>query len=98
MTRIPIDPGPLEVLLTDPAVTAIYLDSETVRYEKAGTTHTSGVRFESDGQRRQVIESIVAACGVVLTADHPAVDGVLSDGTRVCATFAPLSMVLHKRD
>lgn len=97
MTHIPIDPGPLEALLTDPAVTAIYVDSKSVRFEKAGNTHNSGIHFESDRQRQHVIESIVAACGAVLTADNPVMDGVLSDGTRVHATFAPRSIALHKR-
>ena len=96
MTHIPLDLGPLEPLLADPAVTAIYIDADSLRFEKAGTTQTSGLRFESDSQRRQVIESIVAACDAQLAAASPIVDGALADGTRVHATFAPLHLALRK--
>lgn len=96
MTHVPLDLGPLEPLLADPAVTAIYIDEDSLRFDKAGAAHTSGLRFDSDSQRRQVIESIVAACGALLAAASPEVDGVLADGTRVHATFAPLHLALHK--
>ena len=95
MTHVPLDLGPLEPLLADPAVTAIYIDEDSIRVEKAGTAQTSGLRFDSDTQRRQVIESIVAACGAQLAAASPEVEGVLTDGTRVHATFTPLRLALH---
>jgi pilus assembly protein CpaF len=97
MTHLPINAGPLEPLLADAGVTAIYLDEEAIRYEKAGVMHTSDIQFESDDQRRQVIGSIVSAGGATLSASNPVVDCVLGDGTRVHAEYAPLSLSLHKR-
>lgn len=91
------DTGPLEPLLADAGVTAIYIDEASIRYEKAAATHISDIRFESADQRRQVIESIVSAGGATLSADHPSVDGALADGTRVHAVYAPLSLSLHKQ-
>jgi type IV secretory pathway ATPase VirB11/archaellum biosynthesis ATPase len=50
MTVSPIKFGPLESLLADPVITAIYIDSQNVRYTKAGQTLASDIVFESDVQ------------------------------------------------
>ncbi len=96
MSQPPINVGPLEPLLADSAITAIHLDTDAIRYEKAGVTHSSNITFESENQRRQVIESIVAAGGGVVSPENPQVDCVLSDGTRVQAHYEPLSVSLYK--
>lgn len=96
MTFNSIDVGPLEPLLADADITAIFLDSDAVRYEKYGVMHISDIRFESDNQRRQVIEGIVVAGGEMLSVDNPKVFCILSDGTRVQAYYEPLSLSLHK--
>lgn len=98
MTNLPIDVGPLEVLLADPAITTIFIDGHDVRYSRNGLTQASEITFENDAQRWQVIESIVSACGETLSADHPTVDCTLADGTRVHAEYAPLSLSLHKQE
>jgi pilus assembly protein CpaF len=97
MTNFPMKAGPLEALLADPAITAIYIDGQGVRYSKHGLTQMSEIAFENVAQRWQLIESIVRACGETLSADHPTVDCTLTDGTRVHAEYAPLSLSLHKR-
>lgn len=89
--------GPLEPLLTDPEITAIYIDAQGVRYSKNGLNQMSEITFENDAQWWQLIESIVRACGITLSADHPTVDSTLMDGTRVEAVYTPLSLSLHKR-
>lgn len=97
MIDLPMNLGPLEALLADPAITAIFIDGQGVRYSKNGLTQASDIAFENDAQRWQVIESIVSACGQTLTADHPTIECTLTDGTRVHAEYAPLSLSLHKR-
>ncbi len=97
MTDNPIDVSLLEPLLADPATTSISIDGQGVRYTKNGLTQTSEITFESETQRWQVIGSVLAVCGETFSADHPKVDCTLTDGTRVHAEYAPLSLSLHKR-
>jgi Flp pilus assembly CpaF family ATPase len=94
--RTPIDVGPLDPLLADPAITAIYLDEAGVRFTKDGITQFSAVDFVNSDHRRQVIENMLAACGETLSSDHDRVDCVLADGTRVHAEYAPLAVSLTK--
>lgn len=96
MPHPPSDLGPLEPLLADSAITAVYITAHAIRYEKDGVMHTSAIMFESDAQRRDIIESIVAAGGASLSPANPVVDCVLTDGTRVHATYHPLELTLHK--
>jgi pilus assembly protein CpaF len=97
MTDLPMNLGPLDALLADSAITAIYIDGQGVRYSKHGLTQMSEITFENDVQRWQVIESVVSACGETLSADHPTVDCTLTDGTRVHVVYMPLSLSLHKQ-
>lgn len=95
MTHLQMNVGPLEPLLSNAAITAIHIRT-TIHYEKSGATHSSDLQFSSDNQRWQVINSIVRAGGMTLSADNPVVDCVLADGTQVHAEYEPLSMSLRK--
>ena len=97
MTANPIEVGVLEALLTDPDITAIYVDEAAIRYEKDAQTHSADLTFEDAAQRQAVVESIVQAGGKTLSAAAPVVDCVLEDGTRVHAEYAPLQLTLHKK-
>jgi Flp pilus assembly CpaF family ATPase len=97
MSRTPIEVGILEVLLTDPDITAIYVDETFIRYEKGAQTQRTDLTFVDAAQRQQVIESIVQAGGKTLSAAIPTVDCVLDDGTQVHAEYAPLLLTLHKK-
>lgn len=96
MSHSPINVGPLSQLLDDDAITAIHITKDIVDYEKAGVIHSSDIKFESDYQRRQIIESIVVAGGEILSPNKPVADCVLADGTQVHAEFNPLSLSLRK--
>ncbi|MBK8020602.1 MAG: hypothetical protein IPK19_04010 [Chloroflexi bacterium] len=87
---------PLEPLLADASVTAIHIREDGIHYGQAGVLRTSEIRFESDAQRRQIVNAIVRAGGAVLSADHPVADCILTDGTRVHAQYQPLSISLYK--
>lgn len=96
MANNAIDAGPLEPLLADAAVTAIFIDDRAIRFEKDGATQTSDISFENDAQRWQFIMGVLEACGLVLTPDQPTADGVLADGTQVSAQYVPLTLSLRK--
>lgn len=97
MTDLSMNMGPLESLLADPDITTIHIDGQGVRYSRNSQAQTSEITFENDAHRWQVLASIVSACGETLSAVHPTVDCTLTDGTRVHAEYAPLSLSLHKR-
>jgi len=83
-------------LLNDEDITAIHITEDMVNYEKAGVIYSSDIRFESEHQQRQIIESIVVAGGEILSPNKPVADCVLADGTQVHAEFNPLSLSLRK--
>src|SRR5689334_146160 len=97
MSTKPLDVGILEVLLTDPDITAIHVDETSIRYEKVAQTYPTHLSFVDAAQRQHVIENIVGAGGKTLSAAIPVVDCVLDDGTQVHAEYAPLLLTLHKR-
>ena len=97
MSTKPIDVGILEVLLSDPDITAIHVDETSIRYEKVAQTHRTDLTFVDAAHRQHVIESIVQAGGKTLSAAIPMVDCVLDDGTQVHAEYAPLLLTLHKK-
>ena len=97
MSTKPIDVGILEVLLTDPDITAIHGDETSIRYEKVAQTHRTDLTFVDAAHRHHVIESIVQAGGKTLSVALPMVDCVLDDGTQVHAEYAPLLLSLHKK-
>lgn len=96
MSNLSINIGPLALLLADSAITAIHITENAIRYEKVGITSYSDIKFESNHQRRQVIESIVEAGGEALSPEKPLIDCVLADGTQVRAEYNPLSLSLRK--
>jgi Flp pilus assembly CpaF family ATPase len=96
MSHSPINIGPLSQLLDDEAIIAIHITEDMVNYEKAGVIHSSDIKFESDDQRSQIIDSIVTAGGGILSPNRPVVDCILVDGTQVHAEFHPLSLSLRK--
>ena len=97
MSKKQLDIGVLEVLLTDPDITAIHVDETSIRYEKVAYTHQTDLTFVDAAQRQNVIESIVQAGGKTLSATIPMVDCILDDGTQVHAEYAPLSLTLRKK-
>ena len=97
MSAQPIDVGVLEVLLTEPDITAILVDETSIRYEKVAQTHRTDLTFVDSAQRQHVVESIVRAGGKILSAAIPTVDCVLEDGTQVHAEYAPLLLTLRKK-
>ena len=85
--------GPLEDLISDPAVTDILVNNKDQIYmEKLGKLELCKKRFVSNEQVRQIIERIIAPLGRRVDESVPMVDGRLSDGSRVNAIIPPLSL------
>lgn len=85
--------GPLEDLLSDPAVTEIMVNGyKKIFIEKSGKLTLSPVTFTSNLHLRNVIERIVTPLGRRIDERTPFVDARLKDGSRVNAIIEPLSI------
>jgi pilus assembly protein CpaF len=85
--------GPLEGLMTDPAITEIMVNGPKAIYvERAGKLTLTSKRFTSGQQLRLVIERIIAPLGRRLDESVPMVDARLPDGSRVNAIIEPLAI------
>ena len=85
--------GPLEELLSDPAVTEVMVNgSDQIFCERSGKIQLSPVTFTSNQQLRNVIERIVTPLGRRIDEKTPYVDARLQDGSRVNAVIEPLSI------
>lgn len=85
--------GPIEPLLSDPAVTEVMVNgSRQIYVEKGGKLHLTGKRFMGDEQVRTAIERIVHPLGRRIDESSPMVDARLKDGSRVNAVIPPLSL------
>ncbi|MDI6780983.1 MAG: ATPase, T2SS/T4P/T4SS family [bacterium] len=85
--------GPLEMLLADPEITEIMVNSrDHIFIESGGKLTRSAKTFFSDEQVRSVIERIVAPLGRRIDESSPMVDARLHDGSRVNAVIPPLAL------
>ncbi len=85
--------GPLEVLLHDPEITEIMINSARQIYvEQKGKLSLSPVTFESNDQLMQVIDRIVSTIGRRVDESSPMVDARLKDGSRVNVIIPPLAL------
>ena len=85
--------GPLEALLDDDSVTEIMVNGpEKVYVERGGRLELSDCQFSDDESVLAVIERIIAPLGRRCDESQPYVDARLSDGSRVNAIIAPLSL------
>ncbi len=85
--------GPLEPLLTDPTVADILVNSSSdVFVERGGRLERTAVQFDDDQHLMTLIERIVSRVGRRIDESSPMVDARLSDGSRVNAIIAPLSV------
>jgi pilus assembly protein CpaF len=85
--------GPLEVLLEDPTVSDILVNSHRQIYvERRGKLEQTEQCFRDDQHLREVIEKIVSAVGRRIDESSPMVDARLPDGSRVNAIVPPLAI------
>ena len=85
--------GPLEVLLRDPNVSDILVNSaKHVFIERDGKLEETNVTFRDDKHLMQIIERIVSAVGRRIDESSPMVDARLQDGSRVNVIIPPLAL------
>ncbi len=88
--------GPLESLLADSAITAIHITPTKIEYHKNGQVHVSQDTFQDESEFHQIIGVILQSANQSISAENSPVNCVLSDGTKVHATYTPLFMSLTK--
>jgi pilus assembly protein CpaF len=85
--------GPLEELLSDPAVEEVMVNgAESVFVERWGRIEPAETRFEDEEELRNSIERILAPLGRRVDELSPMVDARLADGSRVNVVIPPLAV------
>jgi pilus assembly protein CpaF len=85
--------GPLEVLLKDPTISDILVNTHKHVYiERGGLLERTSVQFRDEMHLRQIIDRIVSAVGRRVDESSPMVDARLPDGSRVNAIIPPLAL------
>ena len=85
--------GPLEPLLSDPAVDEIMVNGPGEVYvERRGRLRRTGVSFAGDGELMHAIERVLAPLGRRVDEASPLCDARLPDGSRVNVVIPPLSL------
>ena len=85
--------GPLEPLLSDPAVDEVMVNGPGEVYvERRGRIERTGVRFGSEAALMHAIERILAPLGRRVDEAAPLCDARLPDGSRVNVVIPPLSL------
>jgi len=86
--------GPLEEFLADPDITEIMVNGPSkIFVEKKGKLTLSGKTFMNNDSVLSIIERIVSPIGRRVDESQPYVDARLTDGSRVNAVIAPLSLI-----
>src|SRR4030095_2880574 len=85
--------GPLEPLLSDPAISDILVNRhDQVYIEREGRLEETQLVFRDDAHVMQIIERIVSSVGRPIREWSPRVDARLADGSRVNAVTPPLAL------
>src|SRR5262245_45721117 len=85
--------GPLDPLMTDPAITDILVNGpHSVYVERHGKLELTNVRFYDDAHVLQIIQRVAARVGRRADEMTPMLDARLEDGSRVNAVIPPLTL------
>lgn len=85
--------GPLEVLLKDPAVSEIMVNShDNIYVEQHNQIVLTSVKFLDDEHVKRIILRIVSRIGRRIDENMPMVDARLKDGSRVNAVIPPITL------
>lgn len=85
--------GPLELLMADPAVSDILVNSYNQIYvERRGKLELTDVTFTDDKHLMRIIDKIVSRVGRRIDESSPMVDARLPDGSRVNAIIPPIAL------
>lgn len=85
--------GPLELLMADPTVSDILVNSyEQIYVERRGKLELTGVTFTDEKHLLRIIDKIVSLVGRRIDESSPMVDARLPDGSRVNAVIPPVAL------
>jgi pilus assembly protein CpaF len=85
--------GPLELLMADPAVSDILVNSyRQVYVERKGLLELTNVTFTDEKHLLRIIDKIVSLVGRRIDESSPMVDARLPDGSRVNAVIPPVAI------
>ncbi|MFC5475288.1 CpaF family protein [Paraherbaspirillum soli] len=85
--------GPLELLMADPAVSDILVNTyKHVYVERFGKLETTDVCFNDNAHLMKIIDKIVSRVGRRVDESSPMVDARLPDGSRVNVIIPPLAI------
>jgi len=85
--------GPLELLMADPAVSDILVNSwHQVYVERRGRLELTDVSFTDEKHLLRIIDKIVSLVGRRIDESSPMVDARLPDGSRVNAVIPPVAI------
>ncbi|HEY6095275.1 MAG TPA: CpaF family protein [Gallionellaceae bacterium] len=85
--------GPLELLMADPTVSDILVNSYNQVYvERKGRLELTEVTFSDDKHLLRIIDKIVSRVGRRIDESSPMVDARLPDGSRVNAIIPPIAL------
>lgn len=85
--------GPLELLMADPTVSDILVNSyQQIYVERKGKLELTGVTFTDEKHLLRIIDKIVSLVGRRIDESSPMVDARLPDGSRVNAVIPPVAL------
>ncbi len=85
--------GPLELLMADPAVSDILVNSyHQIYVERRGRLELTNVTFTDEKHLLRIIDKIVSLVGRRIDESSPMVDARLPDGSRVNAVIPPVAL------
>jgi len=85
--------GPLEILMRDPDVSDIMVNSHrTIYIEKKGKLALSDITFTSEKHLLSIIQRIVSGVGRRVDETSPMVDARMPDGSRFNALIPPIAL------
>jgi len=85
--------GPLELLMADPAVSDILVNSyHRIFVERGGKLELTNVTFNDEQHLMRIIDKIVSLVGRRIDESSPMVDARLPDGSRVNAVIPPVAL------
>jgi pilus assembly protein CpaF len=85
--------GPLELLMADPTVSDILVNSHDQIYvERKGRLELTNITFTDEKHLLRIIDKIVSLVGRRIDESSPMVDARLPDGSRVNAVIPPIAL------
>lgn len=85
--------GPLELLMADPTVSDILVNSyDKIYVERRGKLELTDVSFTDEHHLLRIIDKIVSLVGRRIDESSPMVDARLPDGSRVNAVIPPIAL------